>query len=262
MNRFSVRPLWLVLMLVMPVSGMAADTPASTGSQATVPRAPAPARSSVLELLQRLDQLEKEIRQLRGQLEEMQHDMQGVKRRQRELYLDIDRRLRELERRGGTAAAPGDKSPGTTTPSSGPAATPATGNPAVSPSAAERKAYEAAFALLRQGRYEESIKAFSSFLKQYPRGGYADNAQYWLGEANYVSRRFKQALKEFDKVIKSYPGSPKVADALLKSGFTWYELKEWAKARSMLQEVIKRFPGSSAAQLATTRLQRMAREGH
>ena len=250
MNRNLLRTLCLVpvLMAARPVAP--ASTPAT-----------APANKSVLELLQKLDQLEKELRQLRGQLEEMSHDMKGVERRQRELYLDIDRRLRDLERR---STRPAGGSRPATTPSTGtkPATGTTTGTRVSVPTEAERKAYEASFNLLRQGRYQESIKAFTAFLKKYPAGSYSDNAQYWLGEANYVSRRYKQALKEFDKVIKKFPNSSKVADAMLKSGFTWYELKQWDKARTMLQGVVQRFQGSAAAQLASTRLQRMSKEGH
>jgi tol-pal system protein YbgF len=257
MNTKLLRSLCLVPLLMS--AAVAVAEPAAPTKAATTP-APATANKNVLELLQKLDQLEKELRQLRGQLEEMTHEMKGVKRRQRELYLDIDRRLRDLERRSTRPAA-----------GSQPVTPPATGNkPATTgtrsghraPTEAERKAYEASFNLLRQGRYQESIKAFTAFLKKYPKGSYSDNAQYWLGEANYVSRRYKQALKEFDKVIKNFPNSLKVADAMLKSGFTWYELKQWDKARSMLQAVVKRFQGSAAAQLASTRLERMSKEGH
>ena len=128
--------------------------------------------------------------------------------------------------------------------------------------AAARKDYGVAFRLLREGRYEAAAQAFRRFLERHPRSEYADNAQYWLGEAYYVSRRFPEALKAFQAVTERYPGSPKVADALLKIGYVHYEMRQWKEARRALEEVTRRFPGSSAARLAARRLERMAKEGH
>jgi tol-pal system protein YbgF len=220
-------------------------------------------QGNMLELLNRLDQLENEIRQLRGDIEVLGHDTQGMKRRQRELYLDMDRRLRELELGAvRTKPAPVDSAP--IKADSKPAVKPpvAVKVPVASaPTLEEKTAYKSAFNLLKEGRYEQSIKAFNKFLKEYPNSTYADNAQYWVGEANYVSRKYKKAVEEFDRVIVRHPGSPKIADAMLKKGFTHYELGQWDKARKTLEEVIEKFPKGTAARLAETRLQRMKKEG-
>lgn len=266
-----------------PVTGNSANqqaTPPVIGTsaadqQATPPGSPQTQR--MLYLYNRMNELENEMRHLRGDVQVLNHDMQGLKDRQRELYLDIDRRLRALELGAGHAAGTG------TPPASGSAASPTTGGngsagqPAPTggggsektasavpglPPAQQRSAYEAAFNLLKDGRYTQAISAFDAFLKRYPSSEYAGNAQYWLGEANYVSRNFKRAIVEFDRVLTKYPQSPKVPDATLKMGYTYYELGQWAKARSTLQKVIKQYPSSTAQRLAETRLQRMRKEGH
>jgi len=251
-------------------------------ASAPPPAAAAPAQSPetrrLLELLGRLDQLEREVRQLRGDLEVTSHDLKGLKDRQRELYLDLDRRLRALEVGGvhqAPAAAPppspasaapptaATAAPGSASAAAAPAPASSSPGPATAaPSPQEHQAYEAAFNLLKDGRYPQAITAFQQFLKAHPASGYADNAQYWLGEANYVSRNFKGAANEFGKVLSNYPSSPKIPDAMLKLGFTYYELAKWGEARSTLQDVIKRYPQSTAARLAETRLQRMSKEGH
>jgi tol-pal system protein YbgF len=255
-----------------------AAEPAAAPPAVAVAPAQSPETRRLLELLDRLDELEREVRQLRGDLEVTSHDLKGLKDRQRELYLDLDRRLRALEV-GGVHQAPAAAPPPPSAPAVPPTATaPAPGNaptaappvPAPSspapataaPSAQEHQAYEAAFNLLKDGRYPQAITAFQQFLKAHPSSGYADNAQYWLGEANYVSRNYKGAASEFGKVLSNYPSSPKIPDAMLKLGFTYYELAKWGEARSTLQEVIKRYPQSTAARLAETRLQRMSKEGH
>ncbi len=158
--------------------------------------------------------------------------------------------------------------PGTAPRYSSVPALPAPERPGAAPSsgtggpAQEDARYQAAFDLLKSGRYDESAKAFRAFLAEYPRGRWADNAQYWLGETAYVQRDFKTALAEFRKVTEGYPSSPKVPDALLKQGFIDYETQQWADARRVLNQVVQSYPTSTAARLARQRLQVMDQEHH
>lgn len=215
---------------------------------------------ALLEMQRQITDLQEQLRRLRGENEELSHNLEQLRQRQRELYLDIDRRLQPLEAGGAPASVPA--APTAPTP---PAAAPAPAAPAAQPGvvpAEEQAAYKQAFNLLRDGRYEAAIAAFGDFLKRYPDSGYAGNAQYWLGEAHYVSKDYSAALAEFGKVLSAYPDSPKVADARLKLGFTYYELGEWEKARATLSEVVQKHPGTTVARLAEQRLKRMQREGH
>jgi tol-pal system protein YbgF len=123
-------------------------------------------------------------------------------------------------------------------------------------------AYSKAFALLKEGQYKQSIQAFEKFKTSYPNSKYADNAQYWLGEASYVSRDYKKALTEFQQLIAQYPASSKISGAHLKVGYVYFELKNWSAARDALQQTVKLYPGTSVAKKANERLQRMKREGH
>ncbi|MCH7880641.1 MAG: tol-pal system protein YbgF [Proteobacteria bacterium] len=236
---------------------------------------------AVLELFQKVDVLADEISQLRGEIEQQTNDLSGIKKRQRELYLDIDRRLRDLENRASAqtpAVAPIDISildslpepvlPGTTGTAAGTTGTaapqPTTGSSQVSgtTSSEERAAYQAAFDTLKEGRYKKAKAEFKRFLNQYPGSSFAGNAQYWLGEAHYVTRRFEQGIVEFGLVLKIYPNSSKVPDAMLKLGYTYYELKQFEQAKSLLLELRKRYPKSTAFRLAGKRLDRIRKEGY
>ncbi len=260
-------PASLAISLLLFVTPVLAQDPTARPGSAGVNR-------SAVEILYRLDQLEKELRQLRGDMEVVNHELSGIKRRQRELYLDIDRRLSDLELGSVRSTTPAQTPASgqvpvtdagqapqqqTDTTATAPVSVPAQPQP---PTREEKDSYRSAFNLLKEGRYERSIKAFSGFLSRYPNSTYADNAQYWLGEANYVSRKYSAAVKEFSKVIVNFPDSTKVPDAMLKLGFTYYELKKWGKARDTLSVVTQKFPKSSAARLAQTRLQRIQSEGH
>jgi tol-pal system protein YbgF len=127
--------------------------------------------------------------------------------------------------------------------------------------AQEQADYKNAFNLLKVGKYDEAIVAYSDFLRKYPSSSYAANAQYWLGEANYVRRQFPVAIEEFQKVVMRYPDSRKLPDAMLKIGYIHYELKQSDDARRVLTELTQKFPGTTAARLADNRLQRMKLEG-
>jgi tol-pal system protein YbgF len=223
---------------------------------------------AMLDLLQRVDELADEISLLRGELEVQASELEGIKKRQRELYLDTDRRMRELEDRSiGQASTlapvpvPASGS-GTVTGSTPAAPAPTVPAPVSSATVAEEKvAYQLAFDSLKEGRYKKAKQQFNQFLKDYPSSIYAGNAQYWLGEANYVTRNFTQAITEFNQVIKRYPTSAKVPDAMLKLGYTHYELKQFGQARSVLQDLRTSHPNSTAARLAGKRLDRMRKEG-
>jgi TolA-binding protein len=61
----------------------------------------------------------------------------------------------------------------------------------------ESAAYGDAFAAMKAGRYDEAAQGFQVYLAKYPRGPKADNATYWLGEAQYMQQDFEGALKSF-----------------------------------------------------------------
>ena len=231
---------------------------------------------AMLDLFQRVDELGDEISQLRGELEIQGNDLSEIKKRQRELYLDTDRRLRDLENRAlnqssmvppaqiPTQDTSTDRTPGTDSTGTAVIAPVTSTTQTVQPSGTsseEKAAYQASFDILKEGRYKKAKSSFKSFLNQYPNSIYAGNAQYWLGEANYVTRNFEQGIIEFKQVVERYPKSAKVPDAMLKLGYTYYELKQHNEAKAILQELRKRFPKSTAFRLAGKRLDRMRKEG-
>ena len=193
---------------------------------------------AMIETLQRVDELADEVSQLHGELEQQSHDLGNLKKRQRELYLDTDRRLRDLESRTtqqSTSAPveipdlPEVSSPsvdvavsGSTTQTVEPTVPtkPVNSNQSTVTSSAEQTAYQAAFDTLKEGRYKKAKSELKAFLKKHPTSSFAGNAQYWLGEAHYVTREFKQGIKEFKRVLSNFPNSLKIPDAMLKIGYT------------------------------------------
>lgn len=194
-----------------------------------------------LQLIRTVEELQEAVRRLRGTTEEQEHALDSLRSGQRDMYVDLDRRLRELEVGDTPDAAARQRDGGR--------------------NADEEQAYQQAFEMLREGRYEQAISAFDDFLERYADGAYGPNARYWLGEAHYVSRQFDQARAEFEQVLTDYPDSNKVPDARLKLGFIHYEQENWRRAREILEQVRREHADTSAAELAAERLQRMDSEG-
>ena len=215
----------------------------------------------LVDLLLRLESLQKEVQQLRGDVETQAHIVNELKRSQRDLYVDIDRRILQLERNGSASkniplknTVPGIASGQSTTTGATQSPPPKTSGPLASQPAVkqvdpvkEQKAYQKAFDLLRELRYEQAIKAYREFIKNYPNGRYAHIAQYWLSEASYAQRHFKQAIKDYQDLVNNYPNSPKLAEALLKISYSYYELGKKNVALENAKKLLRLYPNTTAA---------------
>ncbi len=220
------------------------------------------------ELLNRLDLLEREVRQLRGEVEMLRYQQE-----QGGSSGDLDRRLRALESTVGRAGAGGapvyqeppepaasqrDLGAAPDEPRGAAVVTPRIAPPPSSPpgaaSTASPETYDSAYQLLREGRYEQAKAGFQQYLARYPDSPRAGDAQYWLGEVHYITRDFQKAKEAFLTLGSSYPSSDKLPDAMLRLGYTYQELGDRSKARQVLQQLIDLYPTSQAAQLAERRL--------
>jgi len=207
---------------------------------------------SLLEMAQRIDALQAELRAMRGDVELLQNQSEGGKAQTRSLYGDLEKRIAALETLGGVsgaAAVPGAIAPGV----------PGSAAPAPAAAGGEQASYDAAFNALKGGDYPRAISGFRNFVDTYPASPLASNAQYWLGEAHYVTREYQNAITAFQKVTTQWPDSRKAPDAMVKVGFTQSALGRNGDARVTLEEVVRRYPGTEAAQLASERLKRLPR---
>jgi len=209
---------------------------------------------NLIEMLNQLQSLQREVSALRGEMELLNHNQGEIKKQQKDLYLDLDQRIQDLDQRlnsGAAAVAPVVSAPVLDT------ATNDNDQQALS----EQEEYQSAFAVLKAKKYEEAIEVFQIYLITYPASDFADNAQYWMAEAYYVLKNYQSAISHFNKVINAYPESRKVPDAYLKLGFSFYELKDWQNAQRALETVMTKYATSTAARLADRRLKKMKQDG-
>ena len=213
-----------------------------------------------IDLLNQVAQLRSEIQALRSQNEELQHKLDQLEQSGKAQYLDIDGRLTRLE---GGAPVASSTLPAPPSPAPAAVAEPAVVEPepavygdpgTLAQGVDERGAYDAAFAVLRSGRYAESAQQFQAFLDAYPNGTYAPNALYWLGESYYVTQNYELALQQFQALLQRYPTHDKSPGALLKVGLSQYGMQDMDAAEATLTEVSTRYPGTEAARTAEDRL--------
>lgn len=224
----------------------------------------------VLELANQMQVLREELRSIRGQLEVMSNNLEAGAKRQRDMYVDLDTRLRRFEQTA--PAAPIAPGAGVSTPVTATSSTAAGVAPAVPGSATaattgaatgtaaaadEARVYEAAQNQRKVGNYQAAIVAFQSFVQQFARSPLAHRAQYWIGDSYFNLRDFKNAIISQQKLIATYPDSASVPDGLLNMASAYLELGDNASAKKTMDNLVARYPASEAAEKAKRRLTSM-----
>lgn len=246
-------PLLVSLILSAGAVGAAAQPVPIKESSAVRETAPAPPAAAqdtdaarLGELFHRLQVLQQEVQELRGQVEEQAFRLERLTRQQQQQYIDLDQRLVALRGQGpGPAAAPGTQ--GSRSPTASRPMPPASGS-----ATPEREAYAAAFNLMQDGSFEESSDAFNGLITDYPNGQFTPNAFYWLGELHLAMDEVELARQSFSQVLSLYPEHGKVPDALYKLGVVHHRLNDNERALEYLDRVMADHPESTASGLART----------
>ena len=226
------------------------------------------------DIANQLQVLQSDVAKLRGQIEVVTYELEQSQKRQRDLYVDLDTRLRKLESAASSAekseaanAANAANAPPPNAPPEGPATPPpaATAPPpgpvAALPPArnssggvAEQRAYDAALDQFKRGDYAGAVTGFNAFLKTYPRSALASSAQYWLGNAQYARRDYKGSIATQRQLLKDYPDSGKAPEALLNIASAQSDMGDATAARRTLEQLIRDYPKTDAATRAKQRL--------
>jgi tol-pal system protein YbgF len=199
-------------------------------------------RGALLDLAQQIESLRDEIARMRGQLEVLNNQGETAEARQKQLYLDIDTRLRRLEQAREQQSTAPEKPAAAAQPAE------------AEPSPGEAKAYQAALDQFKLGNYSLAVAAMQGFLVTYPSSSLASNAQYWIGMAYSGQRDYKSAIAAQRKLLASWPDSPKAPDAMLSIASAQETMGDRAAARKTLEELIAKYPASSSATSAKQRL--------
>jgi tol-pal system protein YbgF len=246
----------------------------------------------VVQLMNQIDSLNLDLNKLRGQVEVLSNSIDNAQKRQRDMYLDLDTRMRRIEQQDHAAAqkkneqamaaleerikkleqalaarasipAPVNTASGSEAPAPAASAAATAAAATLAPAtlsavdSSAQRAYDAALSSYRVGDYQGAINAFQAFLRQHPRHGLAPNAQYWIGDAYFQLRDFRSAIDAQRLLIASYPDSAKAPDALLNIGSAELALGNATAARQAWEELSARHPGTESAEKARQRLSRL-----
>ncbi len=193
---------------------------------------------SILDLQIQMESLTTELRKVRGQDEELAHNLQDAEKRQKDFYIDLDTRLRRLE--SGESAG-GERADVITKDAS---AAPVT----------EKQAFEAAYALYKAENYQNATTAFRVFLKNYPQSVHEANVLYWMGNSYFLLKDCRNSIGSYQALIDKYQDHPRVQEAMLNIADCQVELKNKPAAKKTLKQLISKFPGSDASEKAKKRL--------
>ncbi len=191
-------------------------------------------RRALIDLASQIEALRSDIARMRGQLEVLQNQIETADKRGKDLYVDIDTRLRKLEQVKEASAT----------------------QAAEAPPPAETKAYEAALNQFKLGNYPLAVSAFQGFLVTYPTSKLAPSAQYWIGNAYFAQRDYKQAIAAQQKVLSAWPEDAKASDAMLNIASAQDAMGDRRGAQKTLETVVAKYPDSPAAASAKQRLKR------
>jgi tol-pal system protein YbgF len=199
-------------------------------------------------LFNKLQSLQQDLNELRGQLEIQTHELQALKQQQLNFYNDLDTRLRSTDATATSKQphASNDEQVINTLPAN----TTPRGNPAD-----EQISYLAAYELVKNKDFDKAVMAMKSFINHYPRGGYTANAHYWLGELYMVKKSYPDAIDQFKTVLQSFPASSKSSASSLKIGYALADSGQTNAAREHLRTVIHDYPDTHAAELAASKLE-------
>lgn len=197
---------------------------------------------SMLDLLTQIESLNQELRKLRGQNEELEHNLQDAKNRQKDFYVDLDARMRHFE-----AAEAAEQS------ASSQNATTAVDDLTVVASSA----YEVVYANYKAANYKKVLESGNEFLKKFPESSHVPNVYYLLGDAYFSLDDFKKSIASYQVVVSKYETSPNVPDAWLNIAACQQQLKDAASAKKTLKLLISKYPDSKAATKAKQRLTKL-----
>lgn len=206
--------------------------------------------SSNSELMMVVQQLQDEVRSLRGQLEQQSYQLKQMERQQLDRYRDLDRRITTLSTQSPAATvAPVSSTPNPQSENTVAKPEPQLVQPDAVPS--DSKAYREAFGLVLQRNYPQATEAFKAFISAYPQSARLANAHYWLGEIYLAEQKPEQAREPFMQVISQFSKHSKAPDAAYKLGVVYDQLGDREKSREFLDMVINQYPDSAAVKLAT-----------
>lgn len=240
--------------------------PAMLLSATALAQADPPQNRGVVQLLNQVEALNGEMSRLRGQLEVLNNEITNAQKRQRDMYVDLDTRLRRIEQQGGTAGKKDEsfstleervrkleQAAGTPTGAiPAPVTTPSAATPANSPAAAAATAPAAAAAPTPAVATTTPVAATTSAASPSLPPASLANADpsaiqraYDMAYSNYRINDYQGAIRGFDSFLKTYPKHQLASNAQYWIGESYFQLRDYRAAIEAQRRLLGTWPDSA-----------------
>jgi len=196
---------------------------------------------SMLDLLTQIESLNQELRRLRGQNEELTHNLLDAKNRQKDFYVDLDARMRHLEAAEAAAQSASTQKA-------------AEKNIVEDIASVESSAYDVVYANYKAANYQKVLESSKEFLKKFPDSSRVPDVHYLMGDAYFSLDDFKKSIVSYQVIVSKFETSSQVPDAWLNIAACQQQLKDLGAAKKTLKLLIAKYPTSKAAKKAKKRL--------
>lgn len=180
-----------------------------------------------LRMLNDLDALSREVRKLRGELDELKNSVNIEQRKTQQVIegMNSSEKSKEDAAAAKRAAAQDQQ-------------------------ILARQELDAAIKQVNAKKYDAAIKQLSTFLKKYGRGPLAPEAQYWLTSSYYIKGQTAKAIETGNRLANASPKHKRAPEALLIVGYAQLDLGKKAQAQAAFDRIVKDYPKSAAAKEA------------
>jgi tol-pal system protein YbgF len=222
---------------------------------------------SLVALAQRLDTLEADARALRGEVDELQNANEALRKQQRDLYADLDKRIAAVENGTRAARAAAAGAPQLSAEVPGSLAGPSGGSGAAGGSGSGGQGGTGSGMGVGSGADSGSTagspaaSALSSAVTSAASGGNGGVAASPAEQAAYAqafdllkASNYPAAVTAFKAFVTSYPLSDLASNAQYWLGETYYVTRDFTSALDAFQRVVRDWPASRKAPDALVKL--------
>lgn len=181
-----------------------------------------------IELLNQLEKLREDLASLQGKIEVLQFNQDEAVKRQKDLYIDLDTRVRNIELAKQQAVQADEKVH-------------------ADRMADELKQFDAGVKLVKNGKSKEGVAVLSKFVRENPQSPKYAEALYWMGAGYAAMKNYKAANQVFGEVANKATDDPRAPDALLGLASVAMAQKDKKSARKYLLLIVEKYPQSDAA---------------
>jgi tol-pal system protein YbgF len=207
-----------------------------------------------------IQQLQREVSELRGLVEEQAFNLKRLKQQRLDDYLDLDKRLSAVNPANVAttqtpstlnSSLPNFTDQNSSTPNAAVQNNTSNPSPAITGISASlpisassnaeegKKLYRKAIdQLLSQQDYNGAQTSFSQYLTRYPTGIYVPNVYYWQGQIYLTESNKAAAEKAFTSLVSQYNDHQKAPDAKYKLATIYFDQGKKAEAKKLLNEVV------------------------